>query len=148
MAAVDQHDLAGLVGNDGDGDRGNLGAGKGLGKHLGWLNLIEKTAVAEIVDLNDLCRPREDDADVVDLRALGKNGVFFVKRLHPGAETGEHPLKILVPNAVEERTFSQNRKIFFQFFLLLLKIQQKSCSYYTIIYSENQEEKNKKPQAF
>ena len=115
VAAVDQHDLAGLVGNDGDGELVGLGTGKLLGKYLRDGHLIEQRAVAVIIDLNDLHRPREDDADMVDLIALGKNGVFFVKGLHSSAEAMEHAIQIFVCNALKKGAFFENRKIIFQF---------------------------------
>ena len=108
-AAFDQHDLAWLVGNNRNGQRGKLRAGKFFSKHLGRLDVGENASVAVIIDLQHLQRAAEQDADIARRRAFGEYGVFFIKADYLGIATGQHFEKMFIVNALEEQTVFQNR---------------------------------------
>ena len=64
MGAFDQHDLAGLAGDDGDGQTGAFRAGKCLREELRGLDVRDDASVAVKVHLYDLCLAGQYDADV------------------------------------------------------------------------------------
>ena len=136
--AVDKHYFRGLVGYCGHGEALDLGTGKCLAEDLGYFHIGKNRSVAVIVISSDLNRARKHDANKPSRISLGKNSIFFIKADHFSIKAGQKLIKILVGNIVKKLAFSQNFKIFFHFYPLLLKIQQIFRFYYTIIVSENQ----------
>ena len=134
VTAVDEHDLAGIVGNDGDGERVYLGTGKRLRKELGGSDTRQDASVSVIVHLNDLCRARQNDADVFGGYALGKDRIFFVKGFHLCPKATQHPQQVFFLNIAKKGAFFQNFQIFFQNFLLFV---EKSTDILTILYYNN-----------
>ena len=105
VRAVDQHDLARLVCDHAHGQCRYLRAGERLGKDLRRPHFAEDTAVAVIVHLQDLCRARQHDADVLCHRPLGEYGVFLVKLRHLCTKTRQHAEQILVLDLRKQGTF-------------------------------------------
>ena len=124
VRAINQHNFSRLIGYKADRKRARFRAGKFLRKNLRGGNFTEDTSVSVIVHLHHLHGARQNDADVSCGGAFGKDRIFFIEIIHARAQTNEHTEQILLPDIGEKRAFFQNLQIFFQNFLLLLKIQQ------------------------
>ena len=105
MVTVYKHYLAGLVSYDRHGQCLHLSAGECLGKYVRGVYFGEYTAIAVVIYLYHLYRPRKHDADIFGGCAFGKDGVFFVEGLNSCAKTSQHFYKVVVVNAFEKRTF-------------------------------------------